>query len=519
MLLWTDGEAAVVATGRGIARIGGGGDERVRFDDDIATRRDEPAAPSFLIVLDGGERALVGREGQIYTWRAGGGLEAVGGPAPRAAIALGDGRVLAALPVATADKRSRTVLAVMRIDGGGGLVHERTVTLPEMPRLRGELGVWAAGKAPWPEDGARDFDAGTLDLERAGKGWQGEVRLGHNRHGVVVTSSYSGAVVVLDPATLAVRWAFRVPCGAGTAVHAVALGEGALVVVCDGGKQSAVVRAGRDGSVQAQRAKLGRDVAWGVRAPLLIDDDSAVVTNALTTAQVHELTLAELGAKRVTTSPFGGEVGVHAHTSTADGATHVVAIGGGDVPPHRCTLHRLVRTAGKLRATPLAMPDLRPPERVIPTGPARHAGPASVGITAGSGVWTCAPGDEVELSLSVTSKGGPAPGLWIELSGPAIDAGLFEALAATAGEHQAPFQRRGASLRAELDGPALEPAYVRATGGPRIAKGEMPDPISTVAIRVRGLKAGDALLMVRIGPTSIDGTVGSAMQGRTIRVA
>lgn len=516
MLLWTDGEAAVIATGRGIARIGGSGDERVRFDDDLATRRDEPASPSFLLVLDRGERALLGRERQLYAWRTGGGLEAVRGEVPRAAVALGDGRVVAAMPAA--DKRARTVLAVMRVDGDG-LAHERVVELPDVPRMRGELGLWAAGKVPWPEDGARDFDAAVLDVERAGHGWQGEVRLGLNRHGLVVTSSYSGAVIALDPATLAVRWAFRVPCAAGTAVHAVALADGALVVVCDGGKQSAVVRAGRDGAVQAQRAKLGRDLAWGVRAPLLVDDDTAVVTNALTTTQVHELNLTELGAKRVTTSPFGGEVGVHAHASTTDGATHLVAIGAGDVPPHRCTLHRLVRTAGKLRATPLAMPDLRPPERVIPTGPARHAGPASVGITAGSGVWTCAPGAEVDLSLSVTSKGGPAPGLWIELSGPAIDAGLFEALAATAGEHQAPFQRRGASLRAELGGPTLEPAYIRATGGPRIAKGEMPDPISTVAIRVRGVKPGDGLLMVRIGPTGIDGTVGSAMQGRTIRVA
>jgi hypothetical protein len=287
--------------------------------------------------------------------------------------------------------------------------------------------------------------------------------------------------------------------------------------VCIGGKHAAVMRAGRDGMVTAHRIKLGRDAAAGLRAPLLVDDDTAVVTNAMTTPQVHELSLAELGAKRVTTSPFGGEVGVIAHASTVDGAAHVVAIGDPDAPPHRWTLHRLVRSGGKLRATPLAMPDFRPPERMQPTGPARHTGPASVGITAGSGVWTCAPGAEVDLTLSVTSKGGPAPGLWIELSGPAIDAGLFEALAAVAGDCSASFERRGAVLRAELAGPPLEPAYVRATGG-RVAKGEQPDPVSTVAIRVRGAKAGDGLLMVRIGPMGIDGSGGSAMQGRTIRV-
>ncbi len=519
MLLWTDGEAALLATGRGLARVTASGNERLRFDDDLATRRDEPPSPSFLVALDGGQRALIGREGTVYEWTAGGAFEALRGAAPRAAIGLADGRIVAAMAMPGADKRGRTVLALVTRDPGRGLVHERTIALPDAVRMRGDLGLWPAGKVPWPEDADRAFELGALDVERAGQGWQGVVQLGLNRHGLIVTSSYSGAVYALDPSTLAVRWAFRVPCAAGTAVHAVALEGGALIVVCDGGRQAVVVRAGRDGAVLAQRAKLGRDLAWAVRSPLLVDDDTAVVTNALTTSQVHELTLAELGARRVTTSPFGGEVGVHAHASTPDGAVHVVALGVGDAPPHRWTLHRLVRSGGKLRGTPFLMPDLRPPERVQPTGPTRHAGPPSVGITAGSGVWTCAPGAEVDLALSVTSKGGPAPGLWIELSGPAIDAGLFEALAVVAGEHQAPFQRRGASLRAELDGPALEPAYVRATGGPRIAKGEMPDPISSVAIRVRGVKPGDGLLMVRIGPTGSDGTQGSAMQGRTIRIA
>ena len=43
--------------------------------------------------------------------------------------------------------------------------------------------------------------------------------------------------------------------------------------------------------------------------------------------------------------------------------------------------------------------------------------------------------------------------------------------------------------------------------------------MSQVAIRVRGVTAGSALLMVRIGPAGSDGNTGSAMNGRTISVA
>lgn len=529
MLLWTDGEAALVATGRGIARLGGG-DELVRFDDDVATRREEPAPPSFLAVVDGGTRAWLGRNGDLFEWIAGEGVRA-SGAAPRTAVAIGGERLLAAVAEPHADGRPRTVLALMTRGKRGELARERLIPglTAAPPRARGELAPWPREKLPWPEEAAPSsgaaaarFDATALDVQDARGAWRGEVRLHVNRHGIVATSSYSGAVIGLDPRTLAVAWSFRLPVqpAVTTELHAITVADGSVVlVVCVDGKHAAVMRAGRDGVVSAHRVKLGRDLCSGLRAPLLVDDDTVVVTNALTSPQVHELGLAELAAKRVTTSPFGGEAALLAHASTADGTAHLVAIGDPDAPPHRWTLHRLVRTAGKLRATPLAMPDFRPPERMQPSGPARHGGPASVGITAGSGVWTCAPGAEVDLTLSVTSKGGPAPGLWIELSGPAIDAGLFEALEAVAGEVRAPFERRGSALRADLPGPPLEPAYVRATGGPRIAKGEMPDPISTVAIRVRGAKPGDGLLMVRIGPTGADGATGSAMQGRTIRVA
>jgi hypothetical protein len=520
MLLWTDGEAALVATGRGVARVGGSGDELVRFDDEHATRREEPAALEFLAVLDGGARALFGRGGTLYEWIAGEGVRERG-PAPRNAVALDGGRVLAAVSEPHADGRARTALALVSLARRGELSQERVLAVPEMARARGELAPWPRERLPWPEEHTDGFDPRFLDVQDRGGAWRGEVRLHANRHGVIATSSYSGAVIALDPRSLAPLWAFRLPVqpAATTAIHAVALDGGALIVVCVDGKAAAVMRAGKDGVIGAHRVKLGRDATAGLRAPLLVDDETAVVTNAMSTPQVHELGLAELSAKRVTTSPFGGEVGLLAHASTTDGTSHLVAIGDPDAPPHRWSLHRLVRSGGKLRATPLAMPDFRPPERMTPQGPARHNGPPSVGITAGSGVWTCAPGAEVDLTLSVTSKGGPAPGLWIELSGPAIDARLFDALAAVAGDVSAAFERRGTVLRAELAGPPLEPAYVRATGGPRVAKGEMPDPVSTVAIRVRGLKAGDALLMVRIGPTGSDGTGGSAMQGRSIHVA
>ncbi len=530
MLLWTDGEAVILATGRGVARDGGDGQQVVRFDGERATRRDEPPPPAFLAVLDpGGRRALLELDGQLIAC----GLD-VGrahlrelGPAPRAAVALPDGRLVIARAEVGADGRERTTLAVASARDDGGLTIERALQLPAAARARGKFGVWARGAVPWPEDddepdADEPFEPDSLDVRRRDGGWQGAVSLHANRHGVVATSTYSGLVVGLAPDTLAPTWSFRLPSQPEAALTAVAVAGGVLATICVGGAEASLLHIGHDGEVRAQRSKLGREPAVGLSRPLLVDGDLALVTNE--GEQVYEIIVADLGAKRVTVVPFGGDVGIVAHGSTSDGATHLIALGDPQAPPHKATLHRLVRTAGRLRATAVAMPNLRPPaERRPSMGPPRNAGPASVGIAASGGAWSVAGGAEIDLALTVTSKGGPAPGVWVELSGPALDAALFEPRTAACGEIAADFTRSGSAMRAVLSGAAIDATYLRAPGsGGRVARGESPDPVTTVTIRVRGAIAGSALLMVRIGPVvgsvQAGSQIGSAMQGRTITV-
>ncbi len=501
MWLWTQGNATVVAMGRGLARLDEGDAPQIwRWSTEGRGRRDEPPAPAAMAVLDdAGRDVLVVNDEQLWRWGGDAVAPRAIGRAPRAMCSVAVGRAVF-VEGAVGD----AALVSVRFDADGSHHREAPLRLPPAVRVTGDLGLWTTARPSWETgDGA----------------WA----LAVSRHGVTATCAAAGLVVVLDGATLAPRHVWRVPSEPEATLHAVALADATLVTMCIQGRHAALWLIDGAGAVIASRVKLGRDLAAGVGAPLLLDDEAALVMHQA--ASVFEVALPALTARRATRSPFGGDVGLVAHASARDGASHVVAVGDPLAPAHKLALHRLVRVAGKTVATPLALPDLRPPEDVPVRGVERQRGPASVGVSAGTagaadgtGGWACTLGAEAALGLTVTSKGGPAPGLWIELSGPAVEAGHALPLGAKIGETQAPFVRAGSGWRVEVAAP-LVPAFARALGNGRLAKGDEPDPTCAVELTVRGLGAGTALLIVRVGPLGAVGTAGAAMQGRSITVS
>lgn len=494
MWLWTHGSATVIATGRGLARLDAdepGAAQVWRWPLGERSRREEPPAPRVAAVLDDlGRDVLVAHDDQLWRWAGDASAPRPIGRAPRAMCGVAPGLALcvegalgdaALVPVRfTADAHHR----------------DAPLRLPPAVRVTGDLGLWTTTRPAWTSG-------------------DGDWALARSPHGVTATCAAAGLVVVLDSATLAPRHVWQVPSEPGATAAAVATPHGTLVTMCLPRRAAVLWLIDGRGALVATRTKLGRDLAVEVGAPLLLDDDTALVTHA--GASIFEVALPALTARRAARSPFTGDVALVAHASAGDGASHVGAVGDPQAPPHKLALHRLVRSAGRTVASVLAVPDLRAVEDVPVRGAERQRGPASVGVTAGTGTWGCAVGDTAELGLTVTSKGGPAPGLWIELSGPAVEAAHVTPVSAQLGDVTAPFARVGASWRAELAVP-LVPAFARALGNGRLAKGDEPDPTCAIAVTVRGGTAGTVLLIVRVGPLGGAGATGAAMQGRAITV-
>jgi hypothetical protein len=115
----------------------------------------------------------------------------------------------------------------------------------------------------------------------------------------------------------------------------------------------------------------------------------------------------------------------------------------------------------------------------------------------------------------LANRGGPVKGVYIELSGAAIEGKQIEPIEIASFEQVAKFT--GSPPRAELSTLALDPGYVEPTGKrPRQAPPLPPPPSVPLTIRVRGVTQGNGLLMVRIGALAGGAT---AMQGRGITVS
>jgi len=519
MYLWTNGTEHLIASGRGIARVGGR-DRVYRILGAISgAKRQEPTLDFFAV---GTDRVLFGRNREAFSLALESfDIEPIALDPVRAMVGLADGRFVAAVARKGTDGKSRTALVVL--DDAGA--NSKPLALGKAKRITWPGGIWAKGAVPWPDedpdpDEDSPFEPGELDVEapklkgaapKPGLAWHGQVRLQLGPFGLVVTSTYSGLVGVFDAATLAPRFAIRVPTQDEAEIRATATAQGVLVTVGLEGAEGTVLHVAPDATVIAHRSKFGRDAANDLGAHVLLSKEVAVVSND---AHVYHLRLPDLEA----TKAKGIDEDMHLFASASAGDRHVMLFGDPLMPPH--TWELMTALAGATpKYAPLPMPDFREPVAPEPPpGPERVRGAPLLAVLARPGNWTGAPGGEVLFQLAVTSTGAAVTGIYAELSGPAIDGKLITPAEITVGDATGEFVQRGNVWRAELPKLAFEAGFARIERKSKTDPPPPPNPAREATIRLTHAATGSGLLMVRIGPVGASGTAGSGMQGRSVIV-
>lgn len=524
MPLWLAGNTWIVATGWGIARWDGTKYDIYRFSrSGLRADQDPPGLDVFAVLDDDGTTALIRRTGEdLATWRIGEGggevvpVEPANGVAIRTALGAGGGTIVAVAEHAT--DRARTIVRRARVTDGTVELGE-AIALPAPTRARWKSALHPNGGFNEDRDddeaakAAPPFEPGALGLRRgagATAAWIGDVRLTDSPHGITVASTYSGVVAVLDRATLAPRLSVRVPALASKYdVHALAVPQGVLVTLVAGKKATEYVLIGPNAEVIASCAVLGKEPAGAA------ETEGVFCGETIEIASQDRLWTLALPTLRPRKHPGGADAFPIAHAVTGDGARLVAYTEHDHERPHHWRLVHTPGGTGRRRGREVAMPDFRPPpEPATPAAPPRVVGPAALGLIADKVPWQVAVGGDAALQLVLANRGGPVKGIYIELSGPAIEGKQVQPIAITAGDHTAPFV--GSPPRAELTSLALDPGFVEPTGKrPRQAPPLPPPPSVVLTVNVKGLAAGSGLLMVRIG--ALAGGA-SAMQGRGITV-
>ncbi|MBK8170657.1 MAG: hypothetical protein IPK60_10005 [Sandaracinaceae bacterium] len=523
MHLWTDEETHLIATGRGIARVEGDKATIHRLGQVKASRGNEPTDLDYFAATDKkGTTGIFGRSGAPFSFAftdEGVVITPLAVIGLRNVVNVGDKKLVVAMPRVDADGRMRTILQSATIDEDVVQLGE-TLTLPTPTRVEWPSLIWAKSSVPWPEnddepDPDEPFEPGALDVRLADNMWQAQLRLHSNAHGLVVTSSYSGMVAVFDPKTLKPLFAVRIPTQSEVDVRAVATKHGVLIVVVVEGKESGILLVDNAGKVKAHKAKFGKEKAVHLSAPVLVGDDHALVSHGESAA--YELSLPDLES---TLCKDLGKVHFYGSASARSGKDHIIANGETGVPPNKQML-TMVKRGKEIECTPRVMPDLREPEVLtLPEGPKRVKGNPSLSLAAtAGGTWRCAPNGSTSIELIVTNVGGELKGMYVELAGPAVATGIVEAVDLRVGDTEMPFTTKGATARAELKTFAIQAGYGPPTP---VRRGQIDmnpqSPKFYMNVGVRGKKAGQGLLTVRIGPTAAN-TSGSAMQGKTIVIA
>lgn len=457
------------------------------------------------------------------------------------ALSLGDGRVLACVHLeGDAGARLRVV------DGARpDLAAATPLELPTPTKIEWPAGaVWKSGKEAWPEkekgvdkaalfasvapgypqkDGARFFDA---------------VVLTKSPHGIAGASAQNGVVFAVAADGSRIEAAFRVPSLPEVELHPVRTAEGVLLTIVMDGRESAILHVGLDGKVLAQRAKVGKALGAGMSPPLLFGT-SVFVFDRSSGSVLLELGLAELDVKGKHGLPgLGAGQAAVAYADDAvllsdgEAALRVTLVGGAPNVD-------LIEAVGGAKAKPkkAADDDLgleedesegdeeaededgEPSLPLIPASRPRATGAPSLTLAeaASPSVWAVNTGGSVNVTVGFANLGGASKGVYLEVAGQAVLAGLAAAVDVRMGSSSTKFEKRGASFRAEV--PAVE-LNAGLLPDPDEKRGKQPlyEGIQRANVTLEGLKAGSGLLTVRIGPLKADPGRGSIVQGKTITV-
>jgi hypothetical protein len=519
MRVWTDGAAHVIAGDEGIEV------HRPKQASILHPlwKRARGSSPSRDVL------AVVGQE-PLRAWVGSGKLVRLFSLAPEAgvpqkieahvldAIGLADGRVLACI----ADPGARQARLVV-VDGDApDLSEAREIALPTAPRIVWPGGIWTKDVVPWPEDDVEEGDE-PLALDALAVGYPqpdgsntfDEVQCFANEHGIVVTSVYAGLVVALPPDASQVDFAVRVPTQVGeTEIFAARTKGGVCAVLCIEGRHAAIVHIAPDGRVLAHRSKMGREMAWGMGPPVILGDRVVVFeAGPQASNRLHDLKLQDLSISK-SLDVGAGPSGRMSVWSAPSGEAFVLGLG--------ATAYVATRDGrGRISCEALVRP--RPParvaERAAALGPQLAAGPPSLALAKAEAarVWEASVSEPLAIEIPFTNQGGKSQGVSVEVSGAAFEAGLVAPRQVRVGDAEAPLIVKGGVARAELPDVGLVAGTVMEYGRNK----SLPPPeiiILRACVELTGVKAGSAILTVRIMPLRAAPGRGSVLQGKSITV-
>ncbi|HEX7602460.1 MAG TPA: hypothetical protein VF316_12680, partial [Polyangiaceae bacterium] len=281
-----------------------------------------------------------------------------------------------------------------------------------------------------------------------------------------------------------------------------------LVVVAYDGRHTVMVHLAKNGEVTAARDTVGSEEAWSVGAPLALTGKSAWLVQQLTEPRPFELDLVK-GTTKMLKIAVEGQVAAVAE----EGDVRVFAT---DTPRELY----VVTGTSKPKLAKALLPDFTPLLELPPVTKhaysPRRGDPAVLIRQVEPMQWSAAAGQPLIVRFGLISSGGPGKGVYVDAGGPAM-AGLVVPEKAVLDGIEVPFKKTGSGYRAEFPTWALVP------------EADLPDklPFGVVApvpklysmyVTLTGAKPGEALATLRIGPLSLAGTKGSALQGKSFRV-
>jgi len=416
------------------------------------------------------------------------------------------------------------------------------LALPEVVQIDWPAGtIWKAGKELWPEkekgvdktklftsiapghpqkDGARFFDP---------------VVMTRSPHGIAGASVQNGVVFAVAPDGSRIEGAFRIPTQSEAEIHPVRTKDGILVSLVIEGRESAVLHVSLEGKVLAHRGKIGKAITRGMSPPILVgetvfvferSDDSVLLELTLVDLEIRgKHGLPGLGAGQASIAFTSESVLV----SDGEAALRVTIVGGAPNID-------LVEAIGSVAAKPKKKvdddlgiedeseeeadeEDDEPVVSFIPSSRARATGSPSLTLAeaASPSTWAVGTGASLNVTVGFANLGGASKGIYLEVGGQAVLAGLVSASDVRIGQTSTKFEKKGATFRAEV--PAVD-LHAGLMPDPDEKRGKIPlyDGIHRANVTLHGDKGGQGLLTVRIGPIKAEPGRGSIVQGKTLQV-
>ncbi len=457
------------------------------------------------------------------------------------AVSLSEGRVLVCAHLEGDDGG-----ACLRVVDGRApdLAAAAPLAFPEPVKVEWPAGsVWKAGKETWPEK-AKGADKAKLFAavapghpQKDGGRFFDSVVLTKSPHGVAGASVQNGVVFVMSPDGTAIQAALRMPTHEDASIHPVRTAEGVLVTIVVNAKESALLHFTLDGRVLAHRSKIGKSVAQAMSPPMLFGASVLVFDRS------SDPVLLELGLSDLEIKGKHGLPGLGAGEASIAFASDAVLVSDGEaalrvtIVAGAPNVDLLEAVSGGAKAKKKTDDDLGIEDEeesdtesededdeetiapIISSSRPRATGAPSLTLAeaASPSVWALASGATLNVVVGFANLGGLSKGVFVEVAGQAVLAGLVAAGDVRIGATSTRLEKKGASFRAEV--PAVE-LHAGLLPDPDEKRGKQPlyEGIHRANVTLDGLKAGSGLVTIRIGPMKAEPGRGSIVQGKTLAV-